>query len=49
MQGDSRLEHRMEAMIQATQKNEESRLNYDWAISAERQTCHVYETISNHI
>jgi len=33
----------MEAMIQATQKNEESRLNYEWAISADRQACHIYE------
>jgi hypothetical protein len=23
--------------------NEESRLNYEWAISADRQACHIYE------
>jgi len=33
----------MEAIIQATQENEESRLNYEWAISADRQACQIYE------
>jgi quinol monooxygenase YgiN len=31
------------AMIEATQKNEAGTLNYEWAISDDRQVCHVYE------
>jgi quinol monooxygenase YgiN len=30
-------------MIEATQHNEPGTLNYEWAISDDRQVCHVYE------
>jgi quinol monooxygenase YgiN len=30
-------------MVEATQKNEPGTLNYEWAISDDRQACHVYE------
>jgi quinol monooxygenase YgiN len=30
-------------MVEATQKNEPGTLNYEWAISDDRQVCHVYE------
>jgi quinol monooxygenase YgiN len=30
-------------MVEATQKNEASTLNYEWAISDDQQVCHVYE------
>jgi quinol monooxygenase YgiN len=30
-------------MVEATQKNESGTLNYEWAISDDRQVCHVYE------
>jgi quinol monooxygenase YgiN len=33
----------MAAMAEATQKNEPGTLNYEWAISADRQVCHVHE------
>jgi quinol monooxygenase YgiN len=33
----------MAAMVDATQKNEFGTLNYEWAISDDRQVCHVYE------
>jgi quinol monooxygenase YgiN len=33
----------MAAIVDATQKNEPGTLNYEWAISDERQVCHVYE------
>ena len=37
------LETLITAMIEATQKNEAGTLNYEWAISDDRQVCHVYE------
>jgi hypothetical protein len=30
-------------MVEATQKNEAGTLNYEWAISDDRQICHSYE------
>jgi quinol monooxygenase YgiN len=30
-------------MVEATQRNEVGALNYEWAISDDRQVCHVYE------
>ena len=30
-------------MVEATQKNEVGALNYEWAISDDRQVCHLYE------
>jgi quinol monooxygenase YgiN len=33
----------MAAMVEATQKNEAGALNYEWAISDDRQVCHIYE------
>jgi quinol monooxygenase YgiN len=30
-------------LIEATQRNEAGALNYEWAISEDRQVCHVYE------
>jgi quinol monooxygenase YgiN len=31
------------AMVEATQRNEVGALNYEWAISDDRQVCHIYE------
>ena len=31
------------AMVEATQKNEAGTVNYEWAISDDRQICHIYE------
>jgi len=43
----------MAAMVEATQRNEVGALNYEWAISDDRQVGHVYEryqeTITNSI
>jgi quinol monooxygenase YgiN len=33
----------MAAMVEATQKNEAGTVNYEWAISDDRQVCHIYE------
>ena len=33
----------MADMVEATQRNEVGTLNYEWAISDDRQVCHVYE------
>ena len=33
----------MADMVEATQRNEVGALNYEWAISDDRQVCHVYE------
>ena len=33
----------MAAMVEATQRNEAGALNYEWAISDDRQVCHLYE------
>ena len=33
----------MADMVEATRKNEVGALNYQWAISDDRQVCHVYE------
>src|SRR5260370_5091967 len=33
----------MAAMVEATQRNEVGALNYEWAISDDRQACHLYE------
>ena len=33
----------MAEMVEATQKNEVGALNYEWAISDDRQVCHLYE------
>jgi hypothetical protein len=33
----------MAEMVEATQRNEVGALNYQWAISDDRQVCHVYE------
>jgi quinol monooxygenase YgiN len=33
----------MAEMVEATQKNEPGTLNYEWAISDDRQVCHIYE------
>jgi quinol monooxygenase YgiN len=30
-------------MVEATQHNEPGTLNYEWAISDDRQVCHIYE------
>jgi quinol monooxygenase YgiN len=30
-------------MVEATQRNEVGALNYEWAISDDRQVCHLYE------
>jgi quinol monooxygenase YgiN len=30
-------------LVEATQKNEVGALNYEWAISDDRQVCHIYE------
>ena len=35
----------MAAMVDATQKDELGTLNYEWAISDDRQVGHVYETL----
>ena len=37
------LEALMEEMVAATQENEPGALNYEWSISEDRQTCHLYE------
>src|SRR3984893_17425418 len=31
------------AMVEATKRNEVGALNYEWAISDDRQVCHLYE------
>jgi quinol monooxygenase YgiN len=33
----------MTATVEATQRNEIGTLNYEWAISDDRQVCHIYE------
>jgi quinol monooxygenase YgiN len=33
----------MVELVEATQKNEVGALNYEWAISDDRQVCHIYE------
>jgi len=33
----------MAELVETTQKNELGALNYEWAISDDRQVCHVYE------
>jgi quinol monooxygenase YgiN len=33
----------MADMVEATQRNEVGTLDYEWAISDDRQVCHVYE------
>jgi quinol monooxygenase YgiN len=30
-------------MVEATQRNEVGALNHEWAISDDRQVCHIYE------
>jgi quinol monooxygenase YgiN len=30
-------------LVEVTQKNEKGTLNYDWAISDDQKSCHVYE------
>jgi quinol monooxygenase YgiN len=37
------LETLMATMVEATQRNEVGALNYEWAISNDRQVCRVYE------
>ena len=37
------LKSLMAAMVEATQRNEVGALNYEWAISDDRQVCHLYE------
>jgi quinol monooxygenase YgiN len=37
------LETLMATMVEATQRNEVGALNYEWAISDDRQVCRVYE------
>ena len=33
----------MEEMVSATQVDEPNTLNYEWSVSADKQTCHLYE------
>ena len=33
----------MKEMVESTQGNEPNTLNYEWAISEDGQTCHLYE------
>jgi quinol monooxygenase YgiN len=33
----------MKEMVEATQANEPNTLNYEWSISDDRQSCHIYE------
>ena len=33
----------MKEMVEPTQANEPNTLNYEWAISEDNQTCHLYE------
>ena len=33
----------MAAMVEATQRNEAGALNYEWAISDDQKSCHIYE------
>ncbi len=37
----------MEEMVQATESNEPDTLNYEWTISADNGTCHIYESYRN--
>ena len=45
----------MADMVEATRRNEVGTLNYEWAISDDRQVCHIYErfqdsaAIMNHL
>jgi quinol monooxygenase YgiN len=34
-------------MVEATQKNELGALNYEWALSDDQKSCHVYERYQN--
>jgi quinol monooxygenase YgiN len=34
-------------VVEATQKNEVGTLNYEWAISDDQKSCHVYERYQN--
>ncbi len=37
----------MGEMVEATQANEANTLNYQWAISEDGQSCHIYERYAN--
>jgi quinol monooxygenase YgiN len=37
------LKSLMAAMVEATQREEPGALNYEWAISNDRQVCHLHE------
>jgi quinol monooxygenase YgiN len=37
------LKNLMTQMVEATQRNEAGALNYEWAVSEDRQVCDIYE------
>lgn len=37
----------MEEMVNATQANEPNTLNYEWTITEDNQSCHIYERYSD--
>jgi quinol monooxygenase YgiN len=37
----------VEEMVEATKANEPNTLNYEWSISEDSQSCHIYERYAN--